>query len=405
MRLTILQYGGDYREAWERLSGGGKENYQAQRYSVNFVASLAQRMEQVAVICALTDGPYDEVLSNGVRAIGAGYKLGFHPRQLVPVLARTKPDRLALVTPLVPILKWAQRHQVPTVTTLADSFQKSNIRARIEYRRLAKLLNHSNVHWVGNHGISPALSLTQIGVRAEKIIPWDWPPSHRPADHAPRTRGASKPFTLIYVGKINELKGVGDLLRAVDLLNRDAFEVRLKIVGSDPDGAFQALADQLDCHEQVNFEGVLPNDGIPSAMRSADVVIIPSRHEYPEGLPLTIYEALASRTPIIASDHPMFRGALTHEKDAIVFRAGESTDLAAAIKRLAGDERLYSQLSKNSQRAWEQLQLPVVWDDLVARWLFDGSAGEEWLRAHRLDSGAYAERIAHRDTSTDLHSL
>ena len=405
MRLTILQYGGDYREAWKRLSAGGKENYQAQRYSVNFVASLAQRMEQVAVICALTDAPYDEVLSNGVRAIGAGQKLGFHPRQIVPLLARTKPDRLALVTPLVPVLRWAQRHRVPTVTTLADSFQRSNLRARIEHRRLAKLLNHANVHWVGNHGISPALSLTQIGVRAEKIIPWDWPPSHRPADHAARTRDVSKPLTLIYVGKINELKGVGDLLRAVASLKRDAFNIRLRVVGSDPDGAFQALTDQLDCHEHVDFVGVLPNDEIPSAMRSADAVIIPSRHEYPEGLPLTIYEALASRTPIIASDHPMFRGALTHEKDAIVFRAGESADLAAAIKRLASDDLLYSELSTNSQRAWEQLQLPVVWEDLVARWLFDGAAGREWLRAHRLDSGAYADRIAQRDTSANLRSL
>jgi len=41
-------------------------------------------------------------------------------------------------------------------------------------------------------------------------------------------------------------------------------------------------------------------------MRSADAIVIPSRHEYPEGLPLTIYEALAARTPIVASDHQCF---------------------------------------------------------------------------------------------------
>jgi hypothetical protein len=43
MRLTIVQYAGDYREAWERFEAGGKATYQAQRYSVGFVAELARR--------------------------------------------------------------------------------------------------------------------------------------------------------------------------------------------------------------------------------------------------------------------------------------------------------------------------------------------------------------------------
>src|SRR6185436_4985731 len=77
MRLTIVQYAGDYREAWERFEAGGKANYQAQRYSVGFVGSLAHQLEQVAVICALTDEPYDVILPNNVRAIGAGLKPGF----------------------------------------------------------------------------------------------------------------------------------------------------------------------------------------------------------------------------------------------------------------------------------------------------------------------------------------
>ena len=54
LRLTIIQYGGDYREAFDRLSSGGKQTYYAQRYSVNLVGALANRVEQVAVICART---------------------------------------------------------------------------------------------------------------------------------------------------------------------------------------------------------------------------------------------------------------------------------------------------------------------------------------------------------------
>ena len=82
LRLTIVQYGGDYRQAFERLSSGGKETYYAQRYSVNLVGSLAQRVEQIAVICAVSETTYDFVLANGVRAIGAGLKSGVSPVQV-----------------------------------------------------------------------------------------------------------------------------------------------------------------------------------------------------------------------------------------------------------------------------------------------------------------------------------
>ena len=182
MRLTFVQYGGDYREAWERFESGGKATYQAQRYSVNFVGSLANRSGQVSVICGATDIAYDVVLPNKVRAIGAGLGQRLRPADLVPIVRNTNPDLLILVTPLIPILRWAHANQVRTLATLADSFDSGGFRNRLHYRRLARELNHPSVEWIGNHGIGACLSLVKIGVRKDKIVPWDWPPSHRPSD-------------------------------------------------------------------------------------------------------------------------------------------------------------------------------------------------------------------------------
>jgi glycosyltransferase involved in cell wall biosynthesis len=134
-------------------------------------------------------------------------------------------------------------------------------------------------------------------------------------------------------------------------------------------------------------------------MREADVVVIPSRHEYPEGLPLTIYEALAARTPIIASDHPMFLGPLTHEQSAVIFPGANADALASAIRRLADDATLYAKLSANSKQAWQALQLPVSFGDLLEKWLSEGPGDRDWLWEHRLSSGLYAQQIkARRDT-------
>lgn len=392
MRLTIVQYAGDYREAWERFDRGGKATYQAQRYSVDFVGSLAERLDQVAVICAITDQPYDIVLPNKVRAIGGGLKPGFQSRDISHLLAKSGPDRFVLTTPMVPLLKWARNHRIRTITTFADSF-RAGPRTWITHRRLASELNDPNVEWVGNHQIAACLSLTDIGVEPEKIVPWDWPPSHRPDDHAARELVDGRPLKLVYVGSVEEAKGVGDFLRALEQLKKNNGCPEATVIGRDRDGGMEALAATLGLGEQVRFAGVIPNEDVPEAMRNADAVVIPSRHEYPEGLPLTIYEALAARTPIIASDHPMFRGTLVDEQSALVFAAGNSEALAGAIRRLHSDRELYARLSRNSAEAWQALQLPVTWGDLIEKWLSDDPASRDWLFAHRLNSGFYERQI------------
>ena len=393
-RLTIVQYAGDYREAFERFEGGGKATYQAQRYSVGFVGSLAKRLEQVTVVCAL--GSADDILlPDGVRAIRAGLQPGFHPREVVPAVARTNPDRLLLTTPMVPLLKWARKERIRTATTLADSFQLHGIRNIVHNRRLARELNGDHVEWVGNHGIGACLSLRAIGVKPDKIIPWDWPPSHSPSDHAPRTLRGTGRVELVYVGSLSEAKGVGDLLEALTHLISEP-RPHLTVIGKDPDGHFQQRAAALGLGQQVHFAGLVPNEDVPAAMRQADIVVIASRHDYPEGLPLTIYEALAARTPIIASDHPMFRGALVDGESALVFPAGESQALAAAIQRLSVDRETYERLSTNSETAWRTLQLPVTWGAFIEKWLSGAPADKEWLKAHRLTSGIYDAQIAAR---------
>ena len=88
-RLLFIQFAGDYRDAVRRFSQGGDETYYAQKYSVNFVAELAQKVDEVATLCCLTDQPYNELLENGVRAMGAGFKETVHLHPLILVTSPT----------------------------------------------------------------------------------------------------------------------------------------------------------------------------------------------------------------------------------------------------------------------------------------------------------------------------
>ncbi|WP_118857253.1 glycosyltransferase family 4 protein [Sphingomonas mesophila] len=392
MRLTFIQYAGDYREAYARLTAGGKETYQAQRYSVDFVGSLS-RSAEISVICAMSDGEYDEIQGNGVRAIGLAMSSRLEARDLLDAVARTRPDRLILTTPILPIVRWANARDIRLLAVLADSFEQRTWRAMLRYRRLAKSLNGRAVEFVANHGINASVSLSRIGVKPSKIVPWDWPPSHRPADFTPRRRRRDCAFRLIYVGSVSPAKGVEDLLHAVAALKAQKLSVLLTVIGEDCGSKMQAKAVKLGIADVVQFLGRRANDEIPSAMREADCVVIPSRHEYPEGLPLTIYEALSTHTPIIASDHPMFIGALNHRTSALIFPASNVQMLASAIRELSQDDSLYEHLSANSAEAWQGLQLPVRWADLIEAWISDDPDQRKWILNHSLASQSYADRI------------
>jgi glycosyltransferase involved in cell wall biosynthesis len=121
--------------------------------------------------------------------------------------------------------------------------------------------------------------------------------------------------------------------------------------------------------------------------------MIPSRNYYPEGFPLTIFEALKSRTPIIASDHPMFRGFLEHRKSAMVFSSGHAEGLANSIRELISHPDLYAGLSANAEQVWQTLQLPVkrhaFFNACVDVWLDKDVSAQKWLYQHRLSSGQY----------------
>ena len=389
MRLTIVQYAGDYREAFNRFRLGGKQTYQAQRYSVDLVSEISRRVEELTVICALTEEAYDDILPNGVRVIGGGFKQGFRLALFADLLDRASPTCLWVSTPIPSVLNWALQRKIPTIAVLADSFNTTGVKAWIKKKRIAGMLNKPTIRWVANHGLGACLSLQNIGVNPEKIIPWDWPASSEPSDFSTRERRSIGPFTVLYVGSVSEAKGVGDLLKAATRFNNPRGNVQFRVVGMDAAGAMQKHSDRLDLSKIVTFAGLVPNEDIVSEMRRADIVVVPSRHEYPEGMPLTIYEALSARTPIVASDHPMFRRALIDRETAVIFKAGNSEHLAHEIRMLLSDPALYKRLSTNSVDAWNRLQLPVTWGALLKAWIASDSDSEDWLYKHRLDSGIY----------------
>ncbi|MBE9187561.1 glycosyltransferase family 4 protein [Microcoleus sp. LEGE 07076] len=391
MRLVIVQYAGDYAETFKRLAGGDSENYYAQKYSVDAVTEMAKRGESVTVICCITPKFEDRVLENGVRAIGCGFNNKIDTKKLIELIAQQNPTHLVMRTTIPDVFKWAIKNKIRTIAVFAESIATTSWRNKIRNYFLANLLNNKQIEWVGTYGITSSLLFKEIGVKHDKIIPWDFLLETNSGSFSPKELPADvkKSLKLFYAGLLVKSKGVGDILEAVAKLRKQDISVHLKMAGKGEEEFFDRRVEELQIKECVEFLGMVPTPTLEPLMRESDVVLVTSRHEYPEGFPLTIQHALRARTPIVASDHPMFKTHLKHSLNAMIFEAGNSLALAKCLEKLISDSALYHNLSVASHSTWDELRLPVKWAELIDRWLDDSPESKQWLFEKRLASEYY----------------
>lgn len=391
MRLLIIQYGGDYREVFRRVRNEGTETYHAQKYVVKLVTDIAKEIDEVILVCCKTEETYNQEIEPGLRVIGAGVEPYENPSQILRIIQAQQPTHLVVHFPMSDIFRWGIKHKVKTIGLLADSFLQIGWKQRIRNYMKAQLLNHPQIDWVANHGLNACYSLQEIGVNPDKIIPWNFPHEITPQAFTVKKLAPNlSSINLVYVGSIENRKGVGDILTAVAKLSHIQ-RINLQIAGNGEIEKFQRCAETLQIKSQVEFLGLIPQSHVIELMRDADAVIVPSWHEYPEACPFTIHEALCTHTPIIASDHPMFRGNLRHKENAMIFPERNPNLLAECIRELFSNPQLYAQISLASAAAWEKLQMPVKWGDLITKWLYGLPINQKWLSDRTLSSDIYSQ--------------
>ena len=390
MRLVIVQYAGNYAEVFESLAKGEKETYYAQKYSVDAVTEMAKRAESVTVICCKSPEFNEKVLENRVRTIACGLSDSINSQKLIELIAKQNPTHLVMRTILPDVFKWAIKNKIRTIALFAESIATTTWRKKFRDYSLAKLLNNKQIEWVGTYGITSSFLFNEIGVKSDKIIPWDFLIDSNPGSLLPKEIPADlKNLKLFYAGLLVQSKGVGDILEAVAKLRERNISVHLKMAGKGEEEFFYQRVEQLQIKDSVEFLGIVPTDTLESLMRKAHLVLVTSRHEYPEGFPLTIQHALRTRTPIVASDHQMFKTNLKHGVNSMIFEAGNSQALAECIEKVISDSALYHNLSVASHSTWHELRLPVKWAELIDRWLDDSPESKQWLFEKRLAAEYY----------------
>lgn len=148
----------------------------------------------------------------------------------------------------------------------------------------------------------------------------------------PQPLALDRPFTMGYIGRLVEEKGVQHLLQAAAQLSG---EWRLRIVGGGPLHAeLEALADDLGISERVQFIGQIPSKQMPAQYAALDVLVLPSltRPNWKEQFGRVLVEAMASARPVVGSDSGAIPGVVG--SGGLIFPEGDVQALAKHLRDL-----------------------------------------------------------------------
>ena len=163
---------------------------------------------------------------------------------------------------------------------------------------------------------------------------------------APEQRVAPE---IVFVGRLRKYKGAQHAIRALPIVRRSVPEARLSIVGDGPyRHDLERLARALGVADAVRFLGALPNAGKVAALNAAQVAVCPSPKE---GWGLTVIEANACGTPVVASRSPGLTESVRDGETGTLTPHGDAAALAAAVVRLLGDRALRLRMSE-AALAW-----------------------------------------------------
>lgn len=181
---------------------------------------------------------------------------------------------------------------------------------------------------------------------------------------------------LLFVGRIEPLKGLDVLLQAITLLRDrgvlDKLPFCLLVIGGDPDESAETMSTEMlrlqDLRERYGLQdlvallGKRSQDTLPYYYSSAEVVIVPSHYE---SFGMVALEAMACGTPVVASEVGGLAYLIQDGQTGYTVPVGDPAALADRLAELLSNDDLRQKLSLQASEYSRQ----YAWPNIVKRLL------------------------------------
>lgn len=206
------------------------------------------------------------------------------------------------------------------------------------------------------------IDMIPCGTDIEKYGATDRPTARQRLGIAPDAK------VVLYVGRFDRRKGIETLVRAI-AHSRFRQDVRLVIGGGSVPGQvdgierdrIEGIVATLGLSHVTEFPGRLGDPNLPLYYAAADVCVVPSHYE-PFGL--VAIEAMASRTPVVASDVGGLQFSVVSEETGLLVPPKDDIAFGKAIDRILADPAWRDRLG---QAGRQRVEVAFSWRSVAAR--------------------------------------
>lgn len=171
-------------------------------------------------------------------------------------------------------------------------------------------------------------TFTEHGVAPERLVELPLGVDHE--HFSPRDGRRPGPLRVLFVGRVELMKGVPYLLSALQQLR--GLPLSLSLVGPVADD-LRPLLRRLD-DPRVRYLDITGRDALPAVYRDADVLVFPTVND---ALGLVMLEAMACGVPVIASERSGAPDVLRDGLDGFIVPACDPDAIAGRLAALAAD--------------------------------------------------------------------
>ncbi len=181
---------------------------------------------------------------------------------------------------------------------------------------------------------------------------------------------------ILFVGRIEPLKGIDTLLRAIALLVPDMpcwqDELAVIIIGGAPGAGIEQvnaelarldrLRAELGIEDLVTFQGAKDQDILAYYYSAAELVVMPSHYE---SFGMVALEAMACGTPVVASRVGGLAFSIQDGQTGFLVPEGDAEALATRIRLLLKDGDLRQQLGQQAVDRARHYGWPAIANQIV----------------------------------------
>lgn len=165
-------------------------------------------------------------------------------------------------------------------------------------------------------------------------------------------------FCLLFVGRYIEIKRIDFLIRAIVKMHASFPQVTLTLIGDGPlKAVLESLVHAHSAEDYVHFLPPQPHEKVLERIRAADALVLTSEHE---GLAHVLIEAAMLGTPAIVSDAGGNTEVIAHEKNGLVYPAGDEDAFIAALTRMLDGSWTYRKIERPEQFTYEYMITKLV---------------------------------------------